>query len=435
LPAAPPGGFPASLGYNHTTGFMVDSKLRTPYATTFGLSISRNLPRGFSLETAYAGRIGRKLLVQTDFAGPLVNFKDPKSGQTWIQAMGIITDLVDKNSRTSEIPKIPFFENVFAPLARNGLTASQSAYNAANANAPSWLDFLYELDTSDAGSTIYGPFTFFQQQFDWLPAWTNFGQSSYHSFQLTVRKRFGGGLQADFNYSLAKSLDNGSALESEGQGAGQMLNAFDHRQTIGYSNFDVRHQINSNFVADLPFGQGRRWGGSLNPALNALFGGWRLTGIVRWRTGFPFDVLNCCYPTDYALTGPATLKPGAHLPEIKIVKSSSGGPNIFADPAAASAVFVPTASGFSGSRNILHGPSFFDLDTGVHKIFKIGERREIQFRWETFNLTNRVNFDGRPNARGNRGLSADLNAPSTFGRLRSTAGTPRVMQFGLRYQF
>src|SRR5262249_40277658 len=53
----------------------------------------------------------------------------------------------------------------------------------------------------------------------------------------------------------------------------------------------------------------------------------------------------------------------------------------------------------------------------------------------SFNLTNTVNFDGRANSRGNRGISSDLNAPATFGRLRSTAGNPRVMQFALRYQF
>jgi hypothetical protein len=72
--------------------------------------------------------------------------------------------------------------------------------------APSWMDALHYLDASGAspnGSTIYGPHTFFQQQFDWLPAWTNLGQSSYHSFQLIVRKRFSQGFQADFNYTLA----------------------------------------------------------------------------------------------------------------------------------------------------------------------------------------------------------------------------------------
>jgi len=75
------------------------------------------------------------------------------------------------------------------------------------------------------------------------------------------------------------------------------------------------------------------------------------------------------------------------------------------------------------------------LDSGVQKDFKIGEQREIQFRWETFNLTNAVNFDGRANSPGNRGIHVDLDAKSSFGRLRSLAGNPRIMQFALRYQF
>ena len=52
-----------------------------------------------------------------------------------------------------------------------------------------------------------------------------------------------------------------------------------------------------------------------------------------------------------------------------------------------------------------------------------------------FNALNTVNFDGRPNFFGNNGIDFDLDAKSSFGRLRSLAGTPRIMQFALRYQF
>src|SRR5207249_3787638 len=273
---------------------------------------------------------------------------------------------------------------------------------------------------------------------DWLPTWTNLGQSSYHSFQLMVRKRFNNGSQADFNYSLAKALDNGSSVESEGQGAGQILNAFDHRQSLGSSNFDIRHQINSNFVLDLPFGRERLFGRNINPVMDGILGGWRLTGLVRWRTGFPFASSSgngFAFPTNYFVNGPPTLKPGVPLPVTKVTKNVHGGPNIFADAAKAYDAFQPTRSGFSGSRNVLHGPGFFTLDSGVQKSFKMGERREMQFRWETFNLTNTVSFDGRVYPVGNRGIDFDLDAKSSFGRLRSLAGNPRIMQFALRYQF
>jgi hypothetical protein len=438
-PPAPPGGFPVTLDSTNPnvrfTGFMVDTKLRTPYSTAFNLSISRQLPGNLTLEAAYVGRVAKNLLIQNDFTAPLINFKDPNSGQTWVDAAGILANLVDQGAVVTDVQPVPFFENVFAPMATSTLSATQAFYNNMKSGASNWTTVLRNLDNMAGGSTIYGRHTFAQQQFDWLPAWTNLGQSSYHSFQLAVHKRFLTGFQADFNYTLAKSLDNGSTVESEGQGIGQLLNAFDHRQSLGFSNFDVRHQINSNFVIDLPFGRNRRWGSSVSPALNTLVGGWRLTGVVRWRTGFPFDVRNCCFATDFAVKGPATLKPGVPLPEVKVTKSASGGPNIFPDPAAAYAAFQATAPGYSGSRNLFHGPGFFSLDTGIQKTFKVHEGHEIQFRWETFNLTNTTSFDGRPNSRGNRGIDSDQLAQASFGRLRSLAGGPRAMQFALRYQF
>jgi hypothetical protein len=439
LPPPPNAGFPATLGFTRNTGFMVDTKLRTPYATTFNFSISRDLPGNSTAEVAYVGRVGKKLLAQSDFAAPLVNFNDPKSGQSWIEASGIVADLIDRGAPLSQIPRIPFLENIFAPMATGNMSASQAFYNFMLDYAPSWMDGLHDLDLpNELGipvSTIHGRHAFFQQQFDWLPTWTNTGQSSYHSFQLNFRKRLRAGLQADVNYTLAKALDNGSSAESEGQGAGQILNAFDPRQSIGFSDFDIRHQINANFVLDLPVGGQRALGANLPLLLNRILGSWRLSGLMRWHTGFPFHPLNGFYPTNFFVSGPASLKPGTDLPQINVTKNATGGPNIFSDAEAAYATFQHTASGFSGNRNILHGPGFFTLDTGLQKTIEVREQQQIQFRWETFNLTNTVNFDGRANSSRNRGIDANLLAKSSFGSLRSLAGTPRVMQFAVRYQF
>jgi hypothetical protein len=318
------------------------------------------------------------------------------------------------------------------------MTATQAFYNLSTYIAPSWTDILHYLDTPEGGSTIYGRHTFFQQQFDWLPAWTNLGESDYHSFQLTLRKQFRQGFQGEFNYSFAKSLDNGSSVESEGQGVGQILNAFDPRQSYSYSDFDVRHQINSNFMLHLPVGPGRRFGAGMNRWVDEVLGGWGISGLFRWRSGFPFAAGSgngFAFPTNYFVNGPPSLKPGAALPEIRVSKDAEGGPNIFADPAKAYESFEHTRSGFSGNRNVLHGPGYFALDIGVQKTFRITEGHNLQFRWETFNLTNSVNFDGRVTVVGSQGIDFDLDAKPSFGRLRSLAGTPRIMQFALRYQF
>jgi hypothetical protein len=176
----------------------------------------------------------------------------------------------------------------------------------------------------------------------------------------------------------------------------------------------------------------------MSPLEDTVFGGWRLTGLLRWRTGFPLPTTSgngFSFPTNYFVNGPPTTKPGVAVPQTKVTKNARGGPNIFADSAKAYDAFEHTRSGFSGSRNVIHGPGFFTLDTGVQKNFKLEEGHVLQFRWETFNLFNNVNFDGRPNFQGNRGVDFSLDAKSSFGRLRSLAGSPRVMQFALRYQF
>jgi hypothetical protein len=158
---------------------------------------------------------------------------------------------------------------------------------------------------------------------------------------------------------------------------------------------------------------------------------------VRWHTGYPFPALSgngFYFPTNFFVNGPPTLKDGAAPPATRVTKNAPGGPNTFPDAAQAFAAFEPTRSGFSGNRNILYGPGFFTFDTNLQKTVAT-LRGEIQLRWETFNLTNTVNFDGRVNPLGTSGIAFDLDNPADFGRLRTLAGSPRAMQFALRYKF
>jgi hypothetical protein len=108
-----------------------------------------------------------------------------------------------------------------------------------------------------------------------------------------------------------------------------------------------------------------------------------------------------------------------------------GGPNLWQNPSAALAAFSLTLAGQSGTRNTIRGDGFFDIDTGVGKSFTMpySESHRLQFRWETFNLTNSVRFDP------NLGIGLSLTSSSTFGNLTRQLGSPREMQFALRYSF
>lgn len=434
LPPADPLTFPVTPQSPGNFGLMVDPRIRTPYTSRFNLTISRKV-KSATVEASYVGASGRKLLVQSDYAAPLVNFKDPVSGQTVVDAIGVVDRALALGEDPADVPAIPFVENVFPLLAGSGLSASQ-AFGALLGEFPGdWMSTLYFLDTGPDPASPYGSYLFFQPQFDWLPTWTNLGESSYHSLQLSLRRPVTDSMLLDLNYTLAKSLDNGSSLESEGRGAGQILNALSPRQSRGPSDFDVRHQVNAGFVADLPVGGGRAIGSGMSSAMNAILGGWRLSGLARYRTGLPFYPLNPAFSTSFALYGPAAVKFGRTAPKTRVAKSAAGGPNIFADPQSAYDAFESAAPGTSGNRNVLYGPHFFQFDASFQKMFRIGGSHSLTLSWETFNVTNSTNFDGRANTGNNAGIDASLASPATFGSLRSLAGSPRSMQFGLRYEF
>ncbi len=432
LPAPPPaprGGFPNFPASDTSAlGFVVDNTLRTPYSMSFNFSITRELPHNFTIETAYIGRLGRKLLTKVDISAPLIDFRDPASGQTYAQAVRLLEPLINANTPVAQVPRQPFFENIFPALAGSGLTATQSAYQILAANAPSWTDALFFMDVV-LGAARFGPNTFFQQQFQSLPAWTNWGASSYHGFNLLVRKRFSAGTQFDFNYTVSKSIDNASTIENAARLTGQIANIFRPRDSFAVSNFDARHQFNANWIAELPFGQGRLVGRSVPGWLNQFIGGWSVTGLFRYQTGLPLSVGNgFFFPTNFFLTGPATKIAPAPTSDVT-KKDPNGEPNLFRNPAAVFAAFANTKVGDSGSRNVLRGHRFFTLDLGVQKNFRLPwESHRIQFRWETFNLTNTPNFAG---------VNLTLDDRVGFGRFTSTTGdsSRRVMQFALRYEF
>ena len=105
------------------------------------------------------------------------------------------------------------------------------------------------------------------------------------------------------------------------------------------------------------------------------------------------------------------------------------GPNLFPDPEAAFQSFDYSRAGQTGSRNILRGDGILSLDMGLAKDFKMPwEGHKLQFRWEVFNVSNTARFDVQT-------INLDVSDRSTFGRYTSTLSEPRVMQFGLRYEF
>jgi Carboxypeptidase regulatory-like domain/TonB-dependent Receptor Plug Domain len=493
LGPTPSGAFPVTPS---NTAFAInwglDQTLKTPYAHVFNFSLSRQITSRSSLQVAYVGSIARRLPMQVDLAMP-ANLTDPSSKTTYFQSATILSKAAaapqsggNIGTPVNQIQPIPFFENVFpawagaavqgalgsnnqGPSTPNGdncapgalpanPTATQNVYELWNCfpHNETFSLFLMDLPASTTGlspalpNSKNGPYSFYHDQFASLYAWRNIGTSDYNALQVTYNARWGANLQGQFNYTFSKSLDEASAAERVGpyegtggtgddlNGGGIVINAWDPLSLRGLSDFNAFHQMNANLVYRLPFGKGQRLAGNANPALNALIGGWHVSGVFRWTSGYPITVDNgTTWATDWNIEGDAEPNgpaPLASNTKHAIVNGVDIGPDIFQNPAAAEAAFRPEWPGESGVRNNVIGDGIFNIDTGVSKDFSVGEGKRLEFSWQSFNATNSVRYDVRGPV-GNSAQPSLSEDPSEFGKYLSTLTTPRFMQFALRFVF
>ncbi|MDP9159090.1 MAG: TonB-dependent receptor [Acidobacteriota bacterium] len=459
-PAPPVGPFPISPPSDlFAITWGLDDKLKTPYSQVVDFSVQRDLGNGFVFEAAYVGRFGRRLLQQKDLAMPL-NLVDPASKTDYFTAMTRLVQLAEQGTPISGISPIPYWENLFpaaagaagvSGCATGGVanpSATQNIYDLANCRLHNETSTLFVLDGINGGQcfpacSIFGPNTFFHNQYSSLYAWTSSGTSSYNGLQLMLR-RHAGPLQFDFNYTFSKSIDEGSNAERlslfEGDFnnvfSGQIINTWSPHQFRAVSDFDTKHNINANWTYDLPFGKSRRFN-IQSTVVDAILGGWSTTGLARWTSGFPISAAggSGSFPTNWELTGAARIT--GKIPQTGQFIDSSGNPTIFKNTPALPTVdsngvlhcstFCYAYPGQSGVRNDLRGPGYFEIDTGLFKSWRITEQQSLKFGWEVFNVTNSVRFDV-----GTMNSTFDQQG---FGTFTSTLTKPRVMQYSLRYTF
>lgn len=255
----------------------------------------------------------------------------------------------------------------------------------------------------------------------------NENNSSYQGFVASLQRSFARGLLLAANYTYSHEIDEGAAGGGDSEFP-QNPACFPCERSSG--DFDVRHVFNSNAVYELPFGPGKPYLSSPGVA-RTIFGRWSTTAVVTARTGLPINVTqdrsSSSVATGYTTSARPNLVPGVSL-------TPPGGRSIgqWINPAA----FAMVPMGFTGygdaPRNIGRGPNLWQADLGLAKRIPVGERAEVQFRSEFFNLFNRAQY-GLP--------LADLSA-STFGKIVGTVntgpvgtGTPREIQFALRLTF
>ncbi len=328
--------------------------LRTPYTQSMNLTLQRQLARDLMVEASYAGKISIKL----------------EGHRHWNPA-------VFMNSRRTGRP----------PTAQN---------------VDERVLFPETLGLINTRSRVLG----------------NDYRAWYHSFQLSVDKRFSSGFSVLGSYVLSKNLDSVVAPEpglTPGVG-----NPFDLNTERGRGRFDRRHAVSVAWF----------WSPTvrLNNALGRHFlAGWTITGFHAIQSGAP---LNFVMGTDVALDGTgqqnlqhAQLAPGFTHGTVRVKHANRDAfvRRFFNTDAFVPVNLLPRGIYGNAGRNILSGPAFSNTDFAVMKDFVAREPFKIQLRGEFFNAFNQVNFNAPETSR----------ASGSFGRIRG-AQAGRLIQLALK---
>ena len=285
----------------------------------------------------------------------------------------------------------------------------------------------------------FAPFPYLQPTDSRFGAVTQFStgaNSHYNGLQLTAMKRLGHGLQGQFNYTFSHCMDtvsNGGFLPFS---AGGILSPLpgDLARDYGPCDYDIRHNLNAQYVYQLPVRVRSR---SLGYALN----GWQISGTAFWHSGVPFSVLSTPYSANgngiVQGSGPqfASVVPGVPLYNHRPIPGvTQAGTLQWLNPDAfVSAVDPSTGQCYGGDnpqncqfgnlgRNALRGPDFFWNDFYLTKWFPLSEHMKLRFEGQFFNVFNHQNF-GLPSV-VQAGIPGNHSTQSGFGALTYTTSPP-----------
>lgn len=287
-----------------------------------------------------------------------------------------------------------------------------------------------------------------------LTYYFNDANGSYNALLAEVEHRFSRSFQIDFQYRWSHSIDDGSYDYFSGQ------YPYGLQYMKGDADFDVRHNVKLYGVWTPTLSKRNSW-------VDKVLGGWQISGILNWHTGFPWTPLytntgcNVVYPN----SGYCNLRPAAYFggagndysnsafesgpnpasPNAPNVNFPNGALGYFAVPAFPAAGIPPAPS---VGRNILRGPSYFDTDMTLQKSFGLpklpvlGENARFEFRADFFNIFNKLNLQGFNNGSGSQGnpfagniISNDgVTSNPQFGQAQG-ALNGRIIELQVRFSF
>ncbi|TAN21847.1 MAG: TonB-dependent receptor [Acidobacteria bacterium] len=247
----------------------------------------------------------------------------------------------------------------------------------------------------------------------------NSGFSSYNGLQVSLKKT-GPAFTFQFNYTTGHAIDN---VEDQGAFSTQPQDNNNIKAERGNGSGDVRHNVSFDALYNLPVGSGHNL--FSHGAAGAVFSGWSLNALGVARSGIPVTVYIGDNPYgngDY-VNQRANCIPGVNPYAANKTVNNWLNPAAFAEPAAGTFGNCP--------RNSVYGPGFVELDTSLVKETPLGEGRNMELRFEAFNLFNHPNFAEPDTTFGTAGFG------QIFQTLGATigSGTPRQVQLGIKFSF
>jgi hypothetical protein len=262
-------------------------------------------------------------------------------------------------------------------------------------------------------------------QYNNINYYTGLGNSTYHSMQLTLNRRFSQGLTGQFAYTFSKEIDN---LPSGGQlgTVGGTRDPYNGRLDRGLGVIHRPHLVRATFVYDLPSGKGG------HAVVRALTSNWTVSGIITYSSGPPL-----------AITGSGCVVPGVRGSCIASYNPSFTGPvringeygegnalgtgaaryldsRAFMNPAPYSFGDLPRSAPYD-----LAAQSLWNQDVSVRRMIAFTERWRFLISADVFNVPNNVRFAAP-------GTNIDA---ANFGQVTTQSNSPRKIQFNARIIF
>jgi carboxypeptidase family protein len=453
LPTVPPVSQPVVPGpFGELFSFQDDPNVKVGRSHAYDFTIQRQLPGNMILEVGWVGRWADRLPQGVNFNSAPYFFADQASKQTFAQAYDAVAAALAAGTTPAAQP---FFENQlpFAAIqalgggcAQNVAGATNTTQFLANAAQATFTSGLVNslFSRMDGLRTCLGLPNYQNQQLFDLHMRTYIGKSNYNGLIATLRKRTSHGFTFDASYTFSKTLDQNISNQNQ---AGIYSNSYHPNVDYGPSLFDRRHIFNFNFLYELPFGAGHRYGNGAG--LNRLVGGWYTSGIYSAFSGLPLFVTESSQVWgggsifgfavgQIPLVNPNTFDSGVHngVDGSNGIGTASTGLNLFSDPAAVFGEFRNveiSKDGRSGRANPIIGLGFWNLDVSVGKKTAITERVSMSFSADFFNIFNHPNFQDPTlniSSRASFGVISAQLVPTN----RDTAGA-RWIQLGLRFEF